>query len=135
MSLSPMEGSKRSGMASCIVIYLKTDFVNTYTYLKQCKSCVLMYKSPMSWNFFEFLIYICDGNYVIKMFNQMSLSDTIWLPSIFYIECQHNHNVSDMDIRLNILITYRGPVLDNDLQTLSFSLPLQKGLMIRFVLA
>ena len=26
-------GSKRGGMATCIVIYIKTDFINTYTHL------------------------------------------------------------------------------------------------------
>ena len=34
-------GSKRGGMTSCIVKYLNTVFVNTYTYLKQCMSCFL----------------------------------------------------------------------------------------------
>ena len=29
-------GRKRGRMATCIVIYLKTVFVDTYMYLKQC---------------------------------------------------------------------------------------------------
>ena len=36
-------------MTTCIVIYLKTIFVNTYTYLKQCMCCFIMYKSLMNW--------------------------------------------------------------------------------------
>ena len=32
-------GSKRGGIATCIVMYLIIVFVNTYTYLKQCMNC------------------------------------------------------------------------------------------------
>ena len=41
-------GGIRDEMATCIVIYLKTVFVNIYTFLKQCKSCFLMYKRLLS---------------------------------------------------------------------------------------
>ena len=41
-------GSERSGMETCIQICLKIVFVCTNTYLKQCMSCFLMFKSPMS---------------------------------------------------------------------------------------
>ena len=40
-------------MAPCVIICLKTIFVNTYTHLKQCKSYFLMHKSPMSWKCFK----------------------------------------------------------------------------------
>ena len=56
-------GSKRGGMTTCIVIYLKTDFVNTNAYLKQCPSCFLN-KSLLSWKYFKYLIHIlwrCNG--------------------------------------------------------------------------
>ena len=39
--------------------YLKTVFVNTYIYSKQCTEFLLMYNSLMSWTFFKHLIYIC----------------------------------------------------------------------------
>ena len=46
LSHSPME--IKCGIATCIVIvHLKIVFVNTYTYLKQCMSYILMYKSLM----------------------------------------------------------------------------------------
>ena len=72
-------GSKRGGMATCFVINLKTVFVNIYTYLKQCMSWFLIYKSLMSWKCFKHISYLYLWRYVIKMFNLMSMSDTLWL--------------------------------------------------------
>ena len=40
-------GSKKGGMATCIVIYLKTIFVNTYTYLNNVRVVFLVHKSLM----------------------------------------------------------------------------------------
>ena len=53
--------SKRGGMATCIVIYLRTVFVDTYMYLKQCMSSFSMYKRLMILKLFKYLIYICNG--------------------------------------------------------------------------
>ena len=58
MSLSPMEANKVEWQP---VIYLKTVFVKTYTFLKLYTKCFLMYKSPMSCKCFKYLIYICGG--------------------------------------------------------------------------
>ena len=38
-------GSYRGGMATCIIICLKTVFVNNYRYLKQSMWCFSIYKS------------------------------------------------------------------------------------------
>ena len=38
-SVTFTHGSKRDGMSTCIVMNLKTAFVNIYTHLKQYMSC------------------------------------------------------------------------------------------------
>ena len=57
MSLSPMEVTEVKWQP-VFVICIKTVFVNTYTYLKLCTSCFIMYKSLMNWKCFKYLIYI-----------------------------------------------------------------------------
>ena len=49
-------------MTNCIVIFLRTSFLNSYMNLKKCMSCFLTYKSLMTCKCFQYIIYICHKN-------------------------------------------------------------------------